>query len=572
MSGPDGQPEMTTPTRVRDHLEPLPPVVEGGSSISAVAARLGDRPGALLFDRLGRCWVVTARDVAHAVELGLGDRSVDVLARGPAPRLVGETARNRAVEALWRRFLPFGPVWSGRRITGLFSVQAANVVATAGVDIDTSRWLETAHAALRPRVEQCIETAHQLGAEVYVVGGAIRDWWLGIVTDDIDFIVEGDAIRVADALATRTGARVTAHLAFGTATVTWSDGESLDLAMARHERYTAPAALPLVTPSDALTDLERRDFPINAMMLAPRPDGSARLIDPFFGRFDLPPRGAIIAGRSGGRIRFFHPLSCVDDPTRIFRAARFGARFGLRLDPAARRTVALGASFTSRLSGERLRYELDLIWREPTAANACRRLGQWGIWSELGLMDATARRFAQRLGVIAELAASPIWSPILATPAQRSRVSLALLGWEMAADFADWFAERLDLTRPERHIVETATALASQIGDLNGPYVKPHAAYRLLHRLPDPTLAAARIVVGRRRAGERLDTFQQTWRHLPRLVDGVAVRRLSDRPPGPWIGEALEAVHAATLDGAVTTAAEAEQFLRSWLQRRPATT
>ena len=69
-------------------------------------------------------------------------------------------------------------------------------------------------------------------------------------------------------------------------------------------------------------DLRRRDFSVNAMALALQPSAFGRLLDPLGGRLDLGKR----------RLRPLHPLSFVEDPTRIFRAARYAARLGFRLD------------------------------------------------------------------------------------------------------------------------------------------------------------------------------------------------------------------------------------------------
>ena len=104
----------------------------------------------------------------------------------------------------------------------------------------------------------------------------------------------------------------------------------------------------------------RRDFTINAMALVLAPSGFGRLVDPCGGRHDLRRRV----------LRPLHPLSFVEDPTRLFRAARYAARLGVRFGPDGRAALALALRIGDfpALSGQRLRAEIDLL-----AAEADRR-------------------------------------------------------------------------------------------------------------------------------------------------------------------------------------------------------
>src|SRR5205814_267809 len=100
-------------------------------------------------------------------------------------------------------------------------------------------------------------------------------------------------------------------------TLVLSWGSKLDVVTAREETYRSPAALPDVFPSNISTDLKRRDFSINAMALWVNQDRFGELLDPHEGLMDMKKK----------IIRVLHPLSFVDDPTRIYRAARFAGRF-----------------------------------------------------------------------------------------------------------------------------------------------------------------------------------------------------------------------------------------------------
>ena len=189
----------------------------------------------------------------------------------------------------------------------------------------------------------------ELGMAVHLVGGPVRDAMMGRPVRDLDLVVEGDAVKLARALAAARGGRVYAHEDFGTAHYVDPDGEEVDLASARVEYYERPAALPRVLNAELRRDLYRRDFTINAMAIALGPSELGRLLDPYGGLRDLHQRV----------LRVLHGLSFHDDPTRAFRAARFAARFDFRLAPqtatllgAARRAGVLDALGIERLGAE----------------------------------------------------------------------------------------------------------------------------------------------------------------------------------------------------------------------------
>ena len=103
------------------------------------------------------------------------------------------------------------------------------------------------------------------------------------------------------------------------------DGLSIDLARARAEIYPAPGLNPLVEPDSLEKDLARRDFTVNAMAVVLQPDGRRLLLDPHGGQEHLVKR----------QLAFLHEGSVKDDPTRVIRAARYGARLGFSLAPEA---------------------------------------------------------------------------------------------------------------------------------------------------------------------------------------------------------------------------------------------
>ncbi|HJS48975.1 MAG TPA: CBS domain-containing protein, partial [Gaiellaceae bacterium] len=135
-------------------------------------------------------------------------------------------------------------------------------------------------AKLQPVVEAVAMVGDRTEG-VYLVGGTLRDILLGEESFDVDIAVEGDAIAFARSLAAALGGRYTPHDKFGTAIVSYGDGERLDVVTTRTEFYDSPGALPTVERAALREDLRRRDFTINAMAASLKPEDFGRLVDPY---------------------------------------------------------------------------------------------------------------------------------------------------------------------------------------------------------------------------------------------------------------------------------------------------
>src|ERR687892_29997 len=205
---------------------------------------------------------------------------------------------------------------------------------------------------------------------IFLVGGTVRDILLGERSFDVDIAVEGDAIAFAEAVAEALGGRAHPHERFGSAVVLYGDGERIDVVTARTEFYEEPAALPTVEHATIREDLFRRDFTMNAMAVSLKGEDFGRLVDPFGGRRDL----------EEGTVRVLHNLSFLDDPTRLFRAVRYEARYAFRMDGQTERLArsCVDMGLVGDLSSSRLRDELVALLNEPAAPRAVVRLGELG--------------------------------------------------------------------------------------------------------------------------------------------------------------------------------------------------
>jgi tRNA nucleotidyltransferase (CCA-adding enzyme) len=250
------------------------------------------------------------------------------------------------------------------------------------------------------------------GARLWLVGGLVRDLWLGEPSMDIDLVVEGPVEPAIDAIAAAGYAVEPKGAAFGTYRLRVAERAAkadarltprlvIDLAAARRERYAHPAALPTVEAGSLDEDLRRRDVSLNAVAVLLDPEDRGRLADPTGGLADL----------AAGRLRALHPRSFEDDPTRAFRVARFAGRYGFSLEPDTARWLeaATAGGFVARLSGARVRAQIALLAAEPSPA------GPLATHARLGLLAAAHQALA--VDAAAVLRVADVWEAAAALAA-----------------------------------------------------------------------------------------------------------------------------------------------------------
>lgn len=222
---------------------------------------------------------------------------------------------------------------------------------------------------LRKLLQPILNKAYAAKMPIYLVGGIVRDLLLGRESLDVDIVVEGMADPLVKPVARALKAKLASHPQFLTHALQLSKNRHIDLATARTETYAEPAALPIVEPASLQDDLYRRDFSINAIALSLNESDFGHLWDPFSGIEDLELK----------KLRVLHSESFKDDPTRIFRAARFAGRFGYELDWRTREWLAesVDQQLPARLSAARVREELVPLLSEHDPRPAFRLLSEW---------------------------------------------------------------------------------------------------------------------------------------------------------------------------------------------------
>ncbi len=414
--------------------------------------------------------------------------------------------------------------------------------------------------ALLSLVRAVAQQAQEMGFGLYCVGGFVRDLLLSLPNTDIDLVVEGDAIALVKALVDRHGGSMRRHLQFGTATWILDDQvaarfgraadwpETLDFVTARTEFYENPTALPTVTQSSIKLDLHRRDFSINtlAIRLAPEPFG--QLLDFWGGERDL----------EEGRIRVLHSLSFIDDPTRILRAARFEQRFGFHIESRTLGLIERALPLLDRVSGPRIRHEIELILREARPERVLWRLQTLGVLSYLSPQLRVDDWLSMAYAALRHARQSPPWPELGIAEDARDGWMLALfvtLTCRLTAAEAERLGRRLQVKR--RTLDEMHSAVHSYRYRLPrlGQWLRPSEVVRLLHGLSAIGLLVAWAIAPTYPARVQVARYVMEWRQVRHTITGDELRALGMRP-GPAYGRLLRRLRDAWLDGEVRSPAE----------------
>src|SRR5580693_6155869 len=184
--------------------------------------------------------------------------------------------------------------------------------------------LENHLSADQNRVVQEVQAAAgQSNVNVFLTGGAMRDMLAGFRIRDLDFVVEGPALKVAKAVSDRTDATVTStDDNRKSAELVFPSGVTAQIAMSRQEKYARTGGKPHVTPATIQEDLRGRDFTCNAIALSLNRASRGLLLDPMNGLADIERR----------ELRAISTYGFYDDPSRLLRLIRFRVRLGFTVE------------------------------------------------------------------------------------------------------------------------------------------------------------------------------------------------------------------------------------------------
>ncbi len=387
--------------------------------------------------------------------------------------------------------------------------------------------------------------AGKAGFSLYLVGGPVRDLFLERKIFDIDLVVEGDAILLARQISLEAGGNLRIHDRFGTATY-FSDGISIDLVTARSEIYPRPGALPVVKKGSIADDMYRRDFTINAMAICLNPGRYGELIDLYHGQEDIKQRF----------VRIIHPLSFVDDATRILRALRYEQRLDFQLEDETKTALHNSLSYLGTISGDRIRRELELIMHEEKPGKCLQR--------------------AHELEVLKHIHAAFPWDKGMPARFERIRNETggragvahyyALLAYDMTECDNEQIIVFLKLPRSVAQIMRMTVSFKSHLAVLREPGLPWSKIYHLLHSYSPVSLLAGDVSADIPQVHDYIQLYLTRLQYVRTALRGTDLSELGV-PPGHATGDILQRLKEARLDGMVKTKQEEIELVKQLIKR-----
>ena len=400
------------------------------------------------------------------------------------------------------------------------------------------------------------QAAYQQHVALYIVGGFVRDLCLDLPSLDFDLVVEGDAIDLTRFLAKKHGGRVTSHSRFGTAKwilpesnsingndAVFSNPTYIDFVTARREFYSHPTALPTVETGSIKLDLHRRDFTINTLAL--RLDGHhyGELHDYWGGLEDL----------KNGVVRVLHSLSFVDDPTRMLRAVRFEQRFGFIIELRTLELLKEAVSLLQRVSGDRIRHELNHIMVEARSKEILSRLQELNLLSIIHKDLIWDDWLCSRFEIITDVdLPEPDWELTGYPSLQEIKCDLSYVIWliRLTTEQVISVCKRLKLPLNIKKAVLAASNLWHKLPLLTG--ASPSDLVDQLEDIPALSRYAVFLSTSDIELHNILQKYAMRWRKIKPSITGHDLRKLNI-PPSPTYRHILKTLRDALLDEQIST-------------------
>ena len=455
----------------------------------------------------------------------------------------------------------------------------------------------------KPIFEHIRRVVDRMGVEADVVGGYVRDYYLHRPSTDIDVVVVGSGVDVAEELARELNAKVSVFRNYGTAMVRWR-GTEVEFVGARRESYTPESRNPQVEPGTLEDDQRRRDFTINAMAWSLNGDRFGELVDPFDGMYDL--EDCIIRTPCEPERTFS------DDPLRMMRAVRFASQLGFDIDDETFDGIRRQAERIKIVSKERIIVELNKIMASPVPSIGLQLMHTSGLMQyvlpELERMAGVERRgkhahkdnFAHTLRVLDNLAKRSDdlwlrWAALLHDIGKpQTKAYDARNGWTfhqheaVGSKLVPQLFRRLKLPLGEQmRFVQKMVFLHMRPIVLSEDMVTDSAVRRLLFEAGDDvdklmTLCEADITSGN---DNKVKLFLRNFelvrekmrdleerdrvRNFQPPITGDIIMRTYNLPPSSVVGEIKEVIKNAILDGVIPNDYDAAyQLMEQEAERR----
>jgi tRNA nucleotidyltransferase/poly(A) polymerase len=397
-----------------------------------------------------------------------------------------------------------------------------------------------------------LNAAKAAGMNLYLTGGAIRDIITGFPIRDLDFAVQGNALKLQKDLE-RAGAVVgDADNETRSLLLTLPGGVRAEIAMARSERYDKPGKGPQMAPATIIEDLRRRDFTVNAMALSLNEGSRGLLMDPFNGAADIEAKV----------IRVLHNYAFLEDPSRMIRATRFSTRFHWPLEERTQARYESGKEngYIEYIRSSSIGYEIEQLAYEEDALGVLKAYEKEGWLKVLNPRWSTAKADTAGLGAL-----------------MKTRQQMNELGYapEVAPAVLHFLTERLgekdiaDLRRaiPRKDLVEAwkdldanAHSLAKRLTGKEA--ATPSRTWQLLSSARPEMILFLAITARQQTVAQKIKNFFTKWRQVQQKIPLPEMTELHITPQMPAYPKIANDVFLMLLDGKLRSRTETLKFLK----------
>ena len=353
-------------------------------------------------------------------------------------------------------------------------------------------------------VGQMQEIAGAAGVGLYLTGGAVRDMLTGNPVRDLDFTIEGPALKIAKTAAQKLGGEIlSSDESRKSAELRFPGGVTAEIGMAHTERFAKSGARPQITAATIHEDLRTRDFTINAIAFSLNKASLALLIDPANGVGDLERK----------EIRAIHNYSFYDEPSRMLRMVRFRIRMGYALDERTKLQYenSREADMLSRITPEALRAELIHISAEPLVHDVIQALDQEKMLTPFApLLMGGKLNTADLLKLQKARQMVPFGSGI---DIDGLSLLLTVLSSNWNAKETAAFSKASGLVKGDWTAVQKLSTAAKKLDrDLKNPKLqKPSQLYTLLQKTPGEHILHAAVYSAERVVHDRIKNYFQKY-------------------------------------------------------------
>ncbi len=402
---------------------------------------------------------------------------------------------------------------------------------------------------LRSVLDKLYSISEELGIELYLAGGTVRDLILNRETIDLDFLIDSRLDEFSKSVESRFEVNVD-ETSFLTAKFIL-EGFDVDIARARKEIYQYPGALPDVSPAALEEDIRRRDFTINTLILKVKNGKFAELID-YLGGFDDLKRGVI---------RVMHPKSFYDDPTRIIRAVRYKMRFNFAFDKqtSAQLKEAVEQDVFSTLSVQRLGAEFLRTLKEENAVRPVAMLWQLGMeYALFHDVELTEEKTALLKKWDKLKKNSKLKYPWM--------LSLMIILKDASSNQINLIAGALELRKDQRKIITEFENMDA--AELLNSISKRLSKVEIYDKLNNFDLYAILYLylISRGKAKNNLRFYIDKISKIALEITGEDVKKLGV-PECPYVGDVLSKVLRAKIEGRIKNREEETDYLKKLLSK-----